>query len=97
MVSQSVCGPVEKSKSNQVYYLEWTGGEGEQGSAWLSSKQQLDRVCALLRAKPNMSVTIRTHLVPRDKTMLVSWLNMQGVVLNSPTNVFSFQTGPSQD
>lgn len=75
---------IDKSKSNQVYKVEWSSAE-DGGSAWIHTKAQLDQVVALIQTKPGMNATIETHLVPRDKGGLVGWLNMSSDGRAPPT------------
>jgi hypothetical protein len=93
LVGQLAAGEVDKRKSNVVYALEWRNIEGEQGSAWVQSKAQLDRVVNILRSKDGMDVKIETHLIPREKSGLVAFLNQQQLRLAAPTATYRFQTG----
>lgn len=48
------------------------------GSAWVATKAQRDQVIAILRSKAGVKARIETHLIPRDKSGLVSFLNSRG-------------------
>ena len=77
---------VDKSRWNNLYYIVWAD-DGGGGTAWIETKLQLKMVLDRLKAQPNLSVTVETHMVPRDKSLQVPWLNGQGVRLKNPVLV----------
>ena len=86
LIARSEQTAFEKSKSNQVYLVQWQTGE-EAGSAWVQTKAQLDTIVSILRSKPGMSATAETYLIPRDKGGLVGFLNLHAKGKAKPTAV----------